>query len=59
MDDLEKYMEKQMKNPEFRKEYKETKMEFERNRILIKISLEEESPEKKGMSGIHPSCLSR
>ena len=29
MDDLEKYMEKQMKNPEFRKEYEETRAEFE------------------------------
>ena len=37
MDDLEKYMEKQMKNPEFRKEYEETRAEKSSWMILKNI----------------------
>ncbi len=61
MDDLEKYMEKQMKNHEFRKEYEETRAEFEVSRILIKARVEEGLTQKElaERCGIRQSNISR
>ena len=40
MDDLEKYREKQMQNPEFRAEHEATRVEFELTRALIAARME-------------------
>ena len=40
MDDLKKYMEQQLKNPEFKEEYEKTRIEFEIIRETVNAGLD-------------------
>lgn len=60
-DDLQKYLEKQLKNPEFQAEREATRTEFEITRALIeaRISLNMTQKELAERSGIRQSNISR
>lgn len=61
MSDLQNYIEKQMKNVEFREEHEATRAEFEITRALIeaRISLNMTQKELAERSGIRQSNISR
>ncbi len=61
MNDLHKYLEKQMKNPEFRAEHEAARIEFEVAKALIeaRISMNMTQQELAERSGIRQSNISR
>lgn len=61
MNDLHKYLEKQMENPEFRAEHEATRIEFEVAKILIeaRTSMNMTQKELAERSGIRQSNISR
>jgi DNA-binding XRE family transcriptional regulator len=61
MSDLKKYMEKQLQNPEFRKEYEATRDEFEIVKALVAARTEANMTQKElaERSGIRQSNISR
>ena len=61
MDDLEKYWEKQMCDPEFRAEHEATRVEFELTRALIAARTESHMTQKElaERTGIRQSNISR
>ena len=61
MSDLQKYLEKQMEDPEFCAEYEATRAEFEVTRALIeaRVSMNVTQKELAERSGIRQSNISR
>ena len=61
MSDLQKYLKKQMEDPEFREEYEATRAEFEVTHALIAARIEEGLTQKElaERSGIRQSNISR
>lgn len=61
MSDLQKYLEKQMEDPEFRAEHESTRAEFEVTRALIeaRVSMNMTQKELAERSGIRQSNISR
>lgn len=61
MNDLHKYLEKQMQNPEFRAEHEATRVEYEVARALIeaRTSMNMTQKELAERSGIRQSNISR
>ena len=61
MSDLQKYLEKQMEDPEFRAEHEATRAEFEVTRALIeaRVSMNMTQKELAERSGIRQSNISR
>lgn len=61
MSDLQKYVEKQMEDPEFRAEHEATRAEFEVTRALIeaRVSMNMTQKELAARSGIRQSNISR
>lgn len=61
MSDLRKYLEKQMKDPEFRAEHEATRAEFEVTKALIeaRVSLNMTQKDLAERSGIRQSNISR
>ncbi len=61
MNDLHKYLEKQLKNPEFRAEHEATRIEFEVAQALIeaRTSMNMTQQELAERSGIRQSNISR
>ena len=61
MSDLQKYLEKQMEDPEFRAEHEATRVEFEVTRALIeaRVSMNMTQKELAERSGIRQSNISR
>lgn len=61
MSDLQKYLRKQMEDPEFRAEHEATRAEFEVTRALIeaRISMNMTQKELAERSGIRQSNISR
>lgn len=61
MDDLDRYLEKQMKDPEFRKEYEASRTEFEVMRALIAARINAHMTQKElaERSGVRQSNISR
>lgn len=61
MSDLQKYIEKQMEDPEFRAEHEATRAEFEVTRALIeaRVSMNMTQKELAERSGIRQSNISR
>ncbi len=61
MDDLEKYREKQMRDPEFRAEHEATRVEFELTKTLIAARTESHMTQKElaERTGIRQSNISR
>lgn len=61
MSDLQKYLKKQMEDPEFRAEHEATRAEFEVTRALIeaRVSMNMTQKELAERSGIRQSNISR
>ena len=61
MSDLQKYVEKQMEDPEFRAEHEATRAEFEVTRVLIeaRVFMNMTQKELAARSGIRQSNISR
>lgn len=61
MSDLQRYIEKQMEDPEFRAEHEATRAEFEVSRALIeaRVSMNMTQKELADRSGIRQSNISR
>ena len=56
MDDLDRYIAEQMKDPAFREEHERTRLEFALTELLITARMEQDLAEK---SGVRQSNISR
>lgn len=61
MDDLDRYLEEQLKDPEFRKEWEATQLEFDITELLIQARAAKNVSQKElaARAGIRQSNLSR
>ncbi|MBQ8699040.1 MAG: helix-turn-helix transcriptional regulator [Schwartzia sp.] len=61
MDDLDRYLEEQLKDPEFRKEWEATQLEFDITELLIQARAAKKVSQKElaARAGIRQSNLSR